>query len=91
MSKKIINICNLFTPVEDLTERTINSIGHDLRTPLTSIKGYAQLLRDAKDNEIKANSKYYCNLIHKNSERLHAAIANLIEILRYNENRGKTK
>lgn len=42
---------------EDAVKETITNLAHDLRTPLTSIKGYAQILSESSDlpTEAKAN------------------------------------
>lgn len=46
----------------------IQSLTHEMKTPLTSIIGYAELLRDIKYNEI--NNIKGMNYIHSEAKRL---------------------
>jgi len=67
-----------------LTTEVITSLVHDLKTPLTSIKGFNQLI---KNHPFLQKSKiiHYNELIDKNSDRLHAAIMNLVDLLGHNK------
>ena len=55
----------------------ITNISHDLKTPLTSIINYADILskKDVMDDE----AKNYIHILGRNSERLKSMIINLIE------------
>lgn len=56
----------------------ITNVSHDLRTPLTSIKGYLGLLKDRKyktDEELKQ----YINIAYNKSEKLELLINDLFE------------
>lgn len=44
-------------------------LAHDLRTPLTSIIGYINLLADEKELSLEARNKYY-NIIQNKSNEL---------------------
>ncbi|KIL50899.1 sensor histidine kinase [Jeotgalibacillus campisalis] len=56
----------------------LTSIAHELRTPITYIKGYAGLLK--KDQSV------YGGIIYEESERLHKLIEDLFELARMEEN-----
>ena len=53
---------------EENLKQSIASISHDLRTPLTSILGYVQMLKSDKVNEERKNE--YINTIQERSKRL---------------------
>lgn len=62
---------------EQKLKDSIASISHDLRTPLTSIIGYLQLL---EKSELSENQKEKISIIKKKSEILHNLITNFFEI-----------
>lgn len=64
----------------------ITNVSHDLRTPLTSIKGYLLLVRDRKykdENELCE----FINIAYNKSEKLEVLINNLFEYTKLN-NKG---
>ncbi|EGT3614954.1 HAMP domain-containing histidine kinase [Clostridium perfringens] len=56
-----------------------NNITHELKTPLTNISGYAQIMgeEDFDDNDFR---KFALERINKESKRMHELIVSLIEI-----------
>jgi K+-sensing histidine kinase KdpD len=66
--------------VEDsvaIANAELRGLGHDLRTPLAVINGYAQLLRS---EELSAEQRARaCDLILEKCEELNAVIRRLIE------------
>lgn len=55
----------------------ITNVSHDLKTPLTAIITYVNLLKDERDEEKK---KYYIQVLDKKSLRLKGLIEDLFEI-----------
>src|SRR5688500_11955989 len=63
-------------------ERTfLLSISHDLRTPLTSIKGYAEAIADGTITE-REDSVRAARVIETESERLERLVADLLDLAR---------
>ncbi|AQS06439.1 sensor histidine kinase [Clostridium beijerinckii] len=62
---------------EQKLKDSIANISHDLRTPLTSIIGYLQLL---EKSELSENQKEKISIIKKKSEILHNLITSFFEI-----------
>ncbi|MBE6065590.1 HAMP domain-containing histidine kinase [Clostridium cochlearium] len=67
--------------------QAIANISHDLRTPLTSIIGYIQLL---EDNSLSENEKnQYINIIKKRSKSLQVLISSFYDLSRLEEKEYK--
>ncbi|MET4704645.1 ATP-binding protein [Frigoribacterium sp. UYMn621] len=54
----------------------VASVSHDLRTPITSILGYLELVLE--DDEIDEESRKMVGIAHRNSERLFALVSDLM-------------
>lgn len=63
----------------------ITNVSHDLRTPLTSIKGYLSLVRDRKYKDEKELCEYI-NVAYNKSEKLEVLINNLFEYTKLSSN-----
>ncbi|MCT8976949.1 HAMP domain-containing histidine kinase [Clostridium sp. CX1] len=56
----------------------ITNVSHDLRTPLTSIKGYLSLIKDKKYSQ-DSQLEQYVNIAYSKSEKLEVLINDLFE------------
>jgi signal transduction histidine kinase len=61
--------------LDRVKDEFIASVSHEFRTPLTSIRGYAELLRDAN---LDAEQREYVNVIDRNSARLASLVEDLL-------------
>lgn len=78
MAEKVQNSESERARVEELRQLLIADISHDLKTPLTSIRGYSKALYDGVvEDEDKV--KKYLNIIYNKSERATLLIENLHE------------
>ncbi len=68
------------------TEFTSN-ITHELLTPLTSIKGFVELLNDEAMGHLNEEQKKSLGIIYRNSERLIYLIRELLDISRLERNK----
>jgi PAS domain S-box-containing protein len=65
----------------------ISNITHELLTPLTSIKGFVELLNDEAIGTINEEQKKSLGIIHRNSERLIHLIKELLDASHLEKNR----
>ncbi len=66
----------------DLQRDLIANVSHDLRTPLTLIKGYAETVRDLT-GEDKAKRDDQLDVIIDESDRLSALVSSVMELSKY--------
>lgn len=67
--------------VEDLRRELVANVSHDLKTPLTMIKAYAEMIRDLT-GENKLNRDLQLDVIISEADRLTALVTDLIQISR---------
>ena len=60
-------------------------LAHDIRTPLTTVIGYLNLLKEAPDMPLEQKAKYI-EIVLEKAERLESLINELFEITRYHMN-----
>ena len=64
---------------EELRANLLRTISHDLRTPLTLIKGYAETVRDITGDD-KAHRDEQMNIIVDEADRLTALVSSVMEL-----------
>lgn len=62
----------------------VSAVSHELKTPLTSIRMYGEMLKEGWADEDKRQSYY--EFIHDESERLSRLISNVLELARITRN-----
>lgn len=66
--------------VEKLRKELVSNISHDLRTPISSIQGYAETLLLKQETIEKEEQHKYLDIIYKNCESLQELVTNLFEL-----------
>jgi signal transduction histidine kinase len=69
-----------------LREQMVSDISHELRTPVTTIRLYAEMLRDGKVKEKKKQQLYYNRVVNE-SIRLGRLIENVLDFSRIRQHR----
>lgn len=73
---------------EKIKNDLVTNVSHDLRTPLTSIIGYLNLINEDKYRD-EVELRYYTQILHDKVKRLHELINDLFEFTRM-QNKGMT-
>lgn len=73
--------------VTQLKERFLGTISHELKTPLTSIAGYLELLDSRKPGPLNEVQDRFVRVLMGESARLRALIDRLMEVARFGEGR----
>jgi PAS domain S-box-containing protein len=68
--------------VQRLKEQFVSAVSHDLRTPLTSIKGYAEFLEDGLGGPLTPGQADYVREIERNVGRLELLLDDLLDYAR---------
>jgi two-component system, OmpR family, phosphate regulon sensor histidine kinase PhoR len=65
--------------LEKVRQEFLSNISHELRTPLTSIMAFVETLEDGAIDD-KENNRRFLSVIHRNAERMHSLIADILEL-----------
>ena len=66
--------------LDELKEKLIHSITHDLRSPMTAILGYAELMMGGTEGPLTETQVAYLSIICKNMNRLAGYINDILDV-----------
>lgn len=78
--KGVVVVCHDITKIkrlENVRKDFVANVSHELKTPITSIQGFAETLLDGNDHD-KETVKHFLSIIEKESKRLNALISDLL-------------
>lgn len=73
--------------IERLKTEFMNTATHEIRTPITSIKGYTELILEALDQGDLETTRAYFNVVTRNVERLEILSNDLLDMQRIESGR----
>ena len=81
---------NKIKEVDKMKDEFISMASHELRTPVTIIKGYTQMiLEESSKNGLDESAKEYLTIINSSTERLGDLIEDLLNVSRIEQGRLK--
>ena len=84
----VFNDLTRLQKLENVRRDFVANVSHELKTPITSIKGFVETLLDGAVNDTE-QAKRFLNIIAKHSDRLNAIIEDLLSLSRLEEDREK--
>ncbi len=81
----LVDVTDSYTAEMSRREFTAN-VSHELKTPLTAISGYAEIIRDGVARAEDVNS--FADRIHRETSRLIHVLNDIFELARLDEKRG---
>ncbi len=85
LSKTLNYACNELEKTEDLRRELMANVSHDLKTPLTMIKAYAELIRDVTHKDKEKMDKNL-NTIIEETDRLNVLVNDILELSKIKAN-----
>jgi signal transduction histidine kinase len=73
----------------DLKSQFIYNISHDLKTPITNIKGFSMLLYNGEFGELNNDQKNYIKIILDESDRFTQLVQQILDVAKLSSNRIK--
>jgi two-component system phosphate regulon sensor histidine kinase PhoR len=75
----VLNDITRLRQLEDMRREFVSNVSHELKTPITSIKGYVETLQEGAIDDA-ANSKKFLDVIAKQADLLNALIDDLLSL-----------
>lgn len=91
MQKALLQEIEIRKRAESKKDEFISIASHELKTPLTSIKGYLQVLERNVNIGNTDTMKYHVQKVHKQVEKLNELVADLLDISRIESGEMKFK
>ncbi|NIP41601.1 MAG: cell wall metabolism sensor histidine kinase WalK [candidate division Zixibacteria bacterium] len=86
----VLNDVTRLHRLEAVRRDFVANVSHELKTPVTSIKGFVETLLEGAVNEPES-AKRFLEVISRQADRLHAIIEDLLTLSRMEQDYGRTK
>ncbi len=85
-NEKLARSCEELIEADRIKTEFISNISHELLTPLTSIKGFTELLREEMSRDMNEGQKRKMDIIYRNTEKLIGLIKELLDLAHLEKN-----
>lgn len=75
--------------LNDMRKEFVADVSHELKTPLTSIKGFSETLLEGVDD--KETETHFLTIINDNADRMEKLVQDLLILSKYDNNNDSTK
>ncbi|MBO4637270.1 MAG: hypothetical protein J5685_09020 [Clostridiales bacterium] len=86
MNKDLLETNKRLLENEEARKNVLSNVSHDLRTPITAIRGYAELLMSSGDRMSPEQKNSYLNNILKRSAQMERIVSDIVELTRMESN-----
>lgn len=73
--------------LDDMRKEFVADVSHELKTPLTSIKGFSEILLEGDCD--KETEKHFLTIINDNADRMEKLVQDLLTLSRYDSKKNK--
>lgn len=84
----VLNDVTRLKILENIRKDFVANVSHELKTPVTSIKGYVETLKEGAIDDTE-NAHRFLDIISKHADRLSSIIEDLLNLSRIEESDGK--
>ncbi|MFW5884865.1 MAG: sensor histidine kinase [Patescibacteria group bacterium] len=84
---KYVFMYNKIKEVDKMKDDFVSMASHELKTPLTAINGYLEILEDSLSSKIDQEEKKYFKNIKNSSNRLRTLVNDILEVSRLEQGR----
>ena len=85
----VLNDITQLRNLENIRKQFVSNVSHELKTPITAIKGFVETLKNIDNNN--EDQKKFLQIIESHSDRLNCIIDDLLNLSRIEEQSGKEK
>jgi len=76
----VLHDITLEKELEQMKDDFVHGITHDLRSPMTSIRGFVDVLKDGSTGELNEEQKEFLDIIDRSSSKLLGMINNILDV-----------
>ncbi len=77
--------------LDELKSHFISAASHELKTPLTSVKGYVEMVLNGEAGFVNDEQKEYLGYVKESTDRLHRLVRELLDISKIESGQAKMK
>jgi signal transduction histidine kinase len=82
VNAELVNANQMLLKNEEARKKMMSNVSHDLRTPITAIRGYIELIMNLKGKTTRQNLEAYLNNMHIRSVQMEQLIDDLVQLTR---------
>lgn len=80
---------NKIKEIDQMKDEFISMASHELRTPITVIRGYLEMIETDNQSTLSNDSKEYLSIVNISTERLNTLVEDLLDVSRIEQGRLK--
>ncbi len=82
VNAELVSMNQMLLKNEEARKKMMSNVSHDLRTPITAIRGYIELIMNAKVNTPRETINTYLTNMHTRSVQMEQLIEDLVQLTR---------